>query len=76
MAAIHIRTLPDPILRQKAKKYPVIDPSIRKLLDNMIDTLDEAEEWVLAAPQIGVSLRIVVIRFTRRRCRNLYFVKS
>ncbi len=62
MAAIPIRTLPDPVLRQKAKKVPSVDPSIRKLIDNMIETMYEANGVGLAAPQIGVSLRLVVIR--------------
>jgi peptide deformylase len=62
MAAIPIKTLPDPVLRQKAKKVPGMDPSLRKLIANMIDTMSEANGVGLAAPQIGVSLRLVVIR--------------
>jgi peptide deformylase len=61
MAVIPIRTLPDPVLRQKAKKVPGIDPSIRKLIDNMVETMYEANGVGLAAPQVGVSLRIAVI---------------
>jgi peptide deformylase len=61
MPTIPIRTLPDPVLRQKAKKVPGIDPSIRKLIDNMLDTMFEANGVGLAAPQIGVPLRIVTI---------------
>ena len=61
MAVIPIRTLPDPVLRQKAKKVSGVDPSLRKLIENMIDTLYEANGVGLAAPQVGVSLRIVVI---------------
>ena len=62
MAIIPIRTLPDPVLRQKAKKVHGIDPSINKLIDSMIETRDEASGVGLAAPQIGVSLRLIVIR--------------
>lgn len=61
MAVIPIRTLPDPILRQKAKKIPGIDNSIRRLIDDMIDTLYDANGAGLAAPQVGVPLRLVVI---------------
>ena len=61
MAVIPIRTLPDPVLRQKAKKVSGVDPSIRKLIVNMIETMNEANGVGLAAPQIGVSLRIAVI---------------
>ncbi len=61
MALLRIRTVPDPVLRQKAKKVPGVDPSIRKLIDNMIETMHEADGVGLAAPQVGVSLRIVTI---------------
>ena len=61
MAVIPIRTLPDPVLRQKAKKVSGVDPSIRKLIASMLETLYDANGVGLAAPQIGVSLRIAVI---------------
>jgi len=61
MAVLRIRTLPDPVLRQKAKKVNNIDSSIQKLIDDMIDTMHAASGVGLAAPQIGVSLRIAVI---------------
>jgi peptide deformylase len=61
MAVLQIRTLPDPVLRQKAKRVTKIDGSIRKLIDNMVDTMRAASGAGLAAPQIGVSLRIAVI---------------
>jgi peptide deformylase len=61
MAVLQIHTLPDPVLRQKAKRVTKIDGSIHKLIDNMIDTMRAASGAGLAAPQIGVSLRIAVI---------------
>jgi peptide deformylase len=62
MAVLQIRTLPDPVLRQKAKKVTKIDGSIQKLIDDMIDTLHaEPNRAGLAAPQIGVLLRIAII---------------
>jgi len=62
MAVLQIRTLPDPILRQKAKKVTKIDDSIQKLIDDMIDTLHaDPNRAGLAAPQVGVPLRIAVI---------------
>jgi peptide deformylase len=61
MAVIPIRTLPDPVLRQKAKKISGLDPSILKLIANMKETMHEANGVGLAAPQIGVSLKLVVI---------------
>jgi len=62
MAVLKIRTLPDPVLRQKAKKVSSIDGSIQKLIDDMIDTLHaEPDRAGLAAPQVGVLLRVAVI---------------
>jgi len=61
MAVLEIRTLPDPVLRQKARKVKEIDGSVQKLIDDMIDTMHAASGVGLAAPQIGVSLRIAVI---------------
>jgi peptide deformylase len=56
-----IRTLPDPVLREPAKKVPLIDSAVLKLIDDMIDTMRAAEGAGLAAPQVGVSLRVVVL---------------
>lgn len=61
MTVLKIRTLPDPVLRRKAKKVTKIDGSIQKLIDDMIDTMHAAPGVGLAAPQIGVSLRVAVI---------------
>jgi peptide deformylase len=56
-----IRIAGDPVLRQKAKKVRKIDASIEKLINDMVDTMHAAPGVGLAAPQIGVSLRVVVI---------------
>jgi peptide deformylase len=62
MAILGIRTLPDPVLRQKAKRVRKIDGSIKKLIADMRETLHADEGRVgLAAPQVGVSLRVIVI---------------
>ena len=56
-----IRVAGDPVLRQKAKRVPKIDASTQKLIDDMVDTMRAAPGVGLAAPQIGVSLRVIVI---------------
>jgi len=61
MSVLKMRTLPDPVLRQKARKVSKIDGSIQKLIDDMVDTMHADAGVGLAAPQIGVSLRIAVI---------------
>jgi peptide deformylase len=62
MSVLKIRTNPDPVLRRKAKKIAAIDDSIRKLIDDMIETMQDAYGVGLAANQVGVPLRIVVIQ--------------
>ena len=54
--------LPDPVLRQKAKRVPAIDSSIQQLINDMVETMQQANGVGLAAPQIGVSLRVVVVQ--------------
>jgi len=61
MAVLRIRTNPDPVLRKKAVKVTSIDESVNKLIDNMVETLHESSGVGLAANQVGVPLRIVVI---------------
>jgi peptide deformylase len=62
MAVLPIRTLPDPVLRQKAKRVRTMDGSIKKLVADMRETLHADTGRVgLAAPQVGVSLRVAVI---------------
>lgn len=61
MAVLPIRTVPEPILRQKSKRVRAIDGSIRKLASDMIETMHAAPGVGLAAPQVGVPLRVIVI---------------
>jgi peptide deformylase len=51
----------NPVLRQKAKKVAQVDRPIQKLIDDMIETMKVAPGVGLAAPQIGVPLRLAVI---------------
>ena len=57
-----IRHLPDPVLRQKAKRVSAINSSIQRLIDDMVETMQQAKGVGLAAPQVGVSLRVVVVQ--------------
>jgi peptide deformylase len=50
-----------PVLRQKAKRVSQFDRNLRALVDDMIDTMRAAPGVGLAAPQIGVPLRVAVI---------------
>ncbi len=62
MTVREMRHLPDAVLRKKAKRVPTIDKSIQRLIDDMLETLQQANGVGLAAPQVGVSLRIVVLK--------------
>lgn len=61
MALREIRLDNDPILRKKSKEITEITDRIKILLDDMIDTMNEAEGVGLAAPQVGILRRAVVI---------------
>lgn len=52
---------PDPILREKSKPVPKITPNIHKLLDDMAETMYDAAGVGLAAPQIAILKRVIVL---------------
>jgi peptide deformylase len=62
LAVLPILTQEAPILRQKARRVGRVDDSIRKLIDDMVDTMVAAPGVGLAAPQVGVGLRVAVIK--------------
>jgi len=70
MAVRPIRTVPDPILRQRAKRIKKIDKSIQKLVSDMRETLTSANGVGLAAPQVGLSLRVIVISIPHQDQKN------
>ena len=61
MAIRKIRVDDDPILRKKSRPVEVFDDRLFQLLDDMKDTLAKADGIGLAAPQIGVLRRVVII---------------
>lgn len=61
MTLLNVLTIPDKRLRIKAKPVSVIDDNIRKILDDMVETMYAEEGCGLAAPQVNISLRLVVI---------------
>lgn len=64
MAIRKIRELGDPVLNKKCKEVTEITPRIQELIGDMFETLYEAEGVGLAAPQVGILKRIVVIDTT------------
>lgn len=62
MSVLPMRIVPDEILREKAKRVTNINASITRLIDNMIETMHHSNGVGLAANQIGVLQRVVVIQ--------------
>lgn len=61
MAVLEIRKAGDKVLKQIAQPVIKIDKKVKKLLDDMWETMEKSDGVGLAAPQVGVSLRIIVI---------------
>ena len=61
MAIRNIRVLGDEILRKKAKEITEVTPRIQELIDDMFETMYDADGVGLAAPQVGIRKRLVVI---------------
>ena len=64
MAILDIVTFPEPSLRLKAKQVTKFDYELQTLVDSMFETMRDAPGVGLAAPQIGQSLRLVVVEYT------------
>jgi peptide deformylase len=63
MTICDIATLPDLILRRKARPVTKFDGNLQTLIDNMIETMRAAPGVGLAAPQVGVSERVIVVEY-------------
>ena len=70
MAILKILTEPNKILRQKSIKVENVDKDIQKLMNNMVETLYAAPGIGLAAIQIGVAKRIIVIDISRDKDKD------
>ena len=60
-----ILTEPDPFLRQKSEKVEEVNKEIRSLMDDMLETMYNAPGIGLAAIQVGVPKRVIVIDLSR-----------
>ncbi len=61
MAVRNVRTEENPVLREKCVEVPSITDGIKRLIDDMFETMYEFDGVGLAAPQIGIAKKIVVI---------------
>ncbi len=80
MAKREIVTLPDPILRRKAHKITKFDKDFQELVTEMVNAMREAPGVGLAAPQVGVGSRLIVVEFgdeeDEQKPKKLYIVAN
>ena len=76
MAIKKILILPDPILRKKSSPVEIVNDEIKKLMDDMLETMYKAPGIGLAAIQIGVPKRVVVMDIAKDQDKKgpMYFV--
>lgn len=74
MALLQILEFPDPRLRTKAKPVTTVDDSIRKLTQDMLETMYDAPGVGLAATQVNVHKRVVVVDVSEDKSQPLVFI--
>ena len=74
MARFRILHFPDPRLRRRAEPVGIVDDGIRKLVDDMFETMYEAPGIGLAAPQVDVAMRVITIDLSKDRNEPLCLV--
>ena len=70
MAVLEVYEYPHPVLKKKAVKVEKVDDALRKLMDDMLETMYSAVGVGLAAPQIGQSVRVLVIDYEQEEDEN------
>jgi len=65
MSLLSIITAPDPRLKIKAKPVAKVDAKVRRLMDDMVETMYHAIGIGLAAPQVGAAQRVIVVDVAR-----------
>jgi peptide deformylase len=74
MAILDILHFPDPRLRNRAKPVTVVDDELRQLIDDMLETMYEAPGIGLAATQVNVAKRLIVIDVSEERDQPQVFI--
>ena len=64
MALRSIVTMPDPVLKRKAKPITKFDKDLQTLIDDMIETMRDAPGVGLAAPQVDISEQLIVVEYS------------
>ncbi len=66
MAVLQVLTAPDPRLKLISKPVEKVDDSIRRLMDDMLETMYASQGIGLAAPQVGMAKRVIVVDLARQ----------
>ena len=70
MTLLKIREYPDPVLRQETEKIDVFDDTLKKLAEDMAQTMFDAPGVGLAAPQVGKSLKFIVVDTSKQQKKD------
>ena len=65
---------PDPILRKKSENLEKVDDKLRRLMDDMLNTMYEAPGIGLAAVQIGILKRLIVIDISKNNQKKILYL--
>ena len=74
MSRLEILHFPDPRLRRRAEVVPVVDDDVRRLIDDLLETMYEAPGIGLSAPQVNVAKRVITIDVSKDRNAPLCLV--
>ena len=74
MARLQILHFPDPRLRRRAESVGAVDDHVRRLIDDMFETMYDAPGIGLAAPQVDVAKRVITIDLSKDRSEPLCLV--
>jgi peptide deformylase len=67
MAVLNVRRYGDPVLRRRADPVVEVTPEVRQIAEDMVDTMYDEAGIGLAAPQVGIALRLMVVGDERGR---------
>jgi peptide deformylase len=74
MALKEVRKFPDPFLRERAREVSEIDDGVRAIVHDMFETMGDESGIGLAAPQIGVGRRIIVVSINEKGFEHLALI--
>jgi len=74
MAVLEIKKFKEPVLKKKCREVGRIDKKVKKLIVDMVQTMEKNQGVGLAAPQIGVPERIIIVRADFRTSRILVLI--